>query len=284
MITQDECLLLNCRLGSAPRNTLTMVQLRMLIEGLSQRSETAAQLTDADFMEMGFNLLEVAQIRSALDDVLLLMKYRKEAAARGCFPLTVVDPEYPKFLDNLLGVHAPSYFWYRGDLQILKMPMVALVGSRDLGEENYQFAAEVGKQAALQGYALVSGNARGADQAAQAACLAHGGYVVSVLADSLRSHKPQSRVLYLSEDGYDMHFTAYRALHRNHVIHALGEKVFVAQCNYRKGGTWDGTKFNLERSIRPVFCFRDGSPAAADLEELGAVQVELNALVNIRNL
>jgi predicted Rossmann fold nucleotide-binding protein DprA/Smf involved in DNA uptake len=164
------------------------------------------------------------------------------------------------------------------------MPAVALVGSRDLSRENREFAREVGRQAALQGYVLVSGNARGADQEAQNACLAHGGYVISVVADSLAEHGKRDRVLYLSEDEFAADFSAARALSRNRVIHALGQITFVAQCGYQTGGTWDGTVKNLRFGYSPVFCFADGSPAQKLLEDMGADIVTLQQMQNFDTL
>jgi predicted Rossmann fold nucleotide-binding protein DprA/Smf involved in DNA uptake len=148
--------------------------------------------------------------------------------------------------------------------------MVALVGSRDIAEPNAEFAAAVGREAARQGYVLVSGNARGADRIAQKACLAAGGKIISVVADELMKQPVTSNVLYLSEEGYDSAFTSVRALSRNRVIHALGEKVFVAQCALGIGGTWSGTVRNLKENWSPVFCFRDESEAVRQLEQLGA--------------
>ena len=158
------------------------------------------------------------------------------------------------------------------------------MGSRDLAPDNLAFAEEVGKQAARQGYVLVSGNARGADRAAQESCLTHGGAVISVVADRLIEHPVQENVLYLSEDGYDLEFTSHRALKRNRVIHALSEQVFVAQCNYGKGGTWDGAKNNLRYGWSHVFCFRDGSKGIAELEQMGAVCVESTVLADFSAL
>ena len=88
--------------------------------------------------------------------------------------------------------------------------MVALVGSRELREENWKFAAEVGRQAALQGYVLVSGNARGADRTAQEACLAAGGKVICVVADDLWKQPLRENILYLSEDDFEEGFSAQR--------------------------------------------------------------------------
>jgi predicted Rossmann fold nucleotide-binding protein DprA/Smf involved in DNA uptake len=144
------------------------------------------------------------------------------------------------------------------------------VGSRDIAAKNKAFAAEVGRQAALQGYTLVSGNARGADRTAQRACLQHGGKVISIVADELDKQQEQERVLYISEEDFDASFSAQRAHSRNRVIHALADKVFVAQSGLAEGGTWAGTVKNLRCGWSPVFCFRDGSEASRQLEEMGA--------------
>ena len=138
----------------------------------------------------------------------------------------------------------------------------------------------MGRQAALQGYTLVSGNARGADKAAQNACLNAGGRVISVVADSLASHKAQKNMLFLSEDSFDEEFSAQRAISRNRVIHSLGLKTFVAQSDLGKGGTWDGTVKNLRFGWSSVYCFDDGSEAAAQLMQMGAEIISRTALNN----
>jgi predicted Rossmann fold nucleotide-binding protein DprA/Smf involved in DNA uptake len=130
----------------------------------------------------------------------------------------------------------------------------------------------------------VSGNARGADCIAQDACLAAGGQVISIVADELAKQEARKNVLYLSEGGFDEDFSSVRALSRNRVIHALGEKVLIAQCALGMGGTWSGTIRNLKEGWSPVFCFRDGSEAAIQLEQLGAVGVDLQDLEKINEL
>ena len=142
-----------------------------------------------------------------------------------------------------------------------------------MNRTNEAFAREVGRQAALQGYTLVSGNAVGADMTAQQACLEAGGTVISVVATELEWHRQQERVLYLAEDGYDQPVSAQRALSRNRVIHSLGEKTFAAQSTLEKGGTWDGCVRNLRFGWSPVFCFDDGSEAMNRLEQMGATLI-----------
>ena len=130
----------------------------------------------------------------------------------------------------------------------------------------------------------MSGNARGADQTAQNACLEAGGKVVCVVADSLAEHTLRENVLYISEDDFDAPFSAQRALSRNRVIHSLGSCAFVAQCGYQTGGTWDGTVKNLRFGWSDVYCFADGSPACGLLGEMGAQNIEICQLTDFISL
>ena len=147
-----------------------------------------------------------------------------------------------------------------------------------------EFAREVGRQAALQGYVLVSGNARGADRTAQESCLAAGGDVIAVVADELDRYAPKAHMLYVSEDGFDLPFSSQRALSRNRLIHCMGIRTFVAQSGYQRGGTWDGTVKNLRFGWSQVFCFEDGSAAAGLLRDMGAEGVNLEDLHNFNAL
>lgn len=98
------------------------------------------------------------------------------------------------------------------------------------------------------------------------------------MADELSAHAERHGVLYLSEDGYAEAFSTQRALSRNRFIHALGQITFVAQAALGKGGTWDGTVKNLRHGWSTVACFRDGSPASLELEQMGAYLIGLEEL------
>ena len=279
-------LLLTSKLGNPDRRCLSTAQLRMLAQRMqaAERPETDRDLTFTDLMALGYGEEMARRIVALLEEEELLKFYLHRGEKRGCVPLSRVNQRYPKDLRLRLGLDATGCLWAKGDVSILEMPKVALVGSRDLLPENRRFAEEVGRQAAYQGYALVSGNARGADRAAQEACLAAGGWVISVVADELDKQPYRERLLYLSEDGFAEEFSAARALSRNRVIHALGCKTFVAQCSYQKGGTWDGTVKNLRFGWSPVFCFRVGSAATELLAQMGAELVEIEDLSRLESL
>lgn len=279
-------LLLTSRLGNPERKPLTLHQFRVLSERISllPAENRSKQLEKQDLMALGLDEILAERILCLLEDRLLLETYLRSARKQGCVPLTRVTDGYPLIVRRRLGRSSPGCLWAKGDLSILNTPTVSLVGSRELKPENRAFAAEAGKQAALQGYTLVSGNAKGADSAAQNACLKHGGKVISVVADALTAHPMRENVLYLSEDAYEESFSTPRALSRNRVIHALGNMVFVAQCTLEKGGTWDGTTKNLHSGWSSVFCFDDGSKAARELEKRGAQLICMDALTDFSEL
>ena len=279
-------LLLTSSFGDPERRVLTVAQLRNLAARvrMSLPSDQQRELTVEDLVKLDCQRPKAERILALLSDEQRLDRYISKGKASGCQPITRVTPTYPVQLRRRLGDDSPGCLWAKGDVSLLKTPAVALVGSRDLGECNVEFAREAGKQAALQGYTLVSGNARGADREAQEACLAHGGSVICVVADKLEQHRLRSNVLYLSEEGYDLPFTAQRALSRNRVIHCLGCVVLVAQCTFGKGGTWDGSLKNLRHGWSPVFCFADGSPGIGELLAMGAEAIGLWELQDLRML
>ena len=281
---EEGFLLLTSQLGDPNRRPLSVAQLRTLAQRV-RAAEPVAQdreLESRDILALGYSREMAERIRGLLDDTVLLQHYLRRGERSGCQPISRVSAQYPCRLIDRLGLDAPGCLWIRGPLSLLERPAVALVGSREIEGENLAFARELGRQAARQGYVLVSGNARGADRAAQESCLAAGGDVIAVVADELERHSPDPHILYISEDGFDLPFSAQRALSRNRLIHSLGLGTFVARCDYQRGGTWDGTVKNLRWGWSPVFCFADGSAACHLLEQMGAEAVSMEQLNKIQ--
>lgn len=278
-------LLLTSHLGDPERKPLTTAQFRMLAERIrSVGTIPERDVEPSDLTALGYGAEMSRRIAALLGEEERLDYYLYKAARAGCTPITRVSEKYPLILRKRLGNDSPGVLWAKGDLSLLEQPAVALVGSRELLEPNRAFAAEVGRQAALQEYVLVSGNARGADRTAQNACLEAGGGVICVIADSLAGKHPGDRMLCISEDMFDAEFSAQRALSRNRCIHALGLKTFVAQSNCGTGGTWDGTVKNLHNRWSSVYCCNDGSCAVAELEQMGAILIGPEELVSFYDL
>ena len=273
-------LLLTSHLGDLTRKVLTVAQFRVLAQAVrsSQMPDGNGELTEKELMAMGFNRPSAQRILSLLSEQERLLLYLKDGERWDCVPVSRVSKDYPLVLRKRLGLDSPGCLWLKGDMSVIDRPKIALVGSRELNERNRAFAEEAGRQAAKQGFTLVSGNARGADTVAQDACLAAGGSVISVVADSLCEHARRKGVLYVSEDGYDLPFTSQRALSRNRLIHALGNITVVAQCHFGSGGTWDGTRRNLRNIWSPVFCLNDGTAVAKELVQMGATGIGIEEL------
>ncbi|MBQ7345839.1 MAG: DNA-processing protein DprA [Oscillospiraceae bacterium] len=276
-------LLLTSQLGDPARRPLTTAQFRVLSRRVREMARPTADrdLTQQDLRALGYGPEQAQRILVLLHDQTLLDHYLLRAAQAGCTPLSRLSDHYPMSIHNRLGDDAPGCIWAKGDLASLSKPAISLVGSRDLTEENLAFAQEVGRQAALQDLVLVSGNARGADKAAQRSCLEHGGQVIAVVADELERHQAQENVLYLSEESFDLPFSAQRALSRNRAIHCMGLRTFVAQATYQKGGSWDGAVRNLRHRWSPLYCHDDGSQATKALIDMGATGIFISELHDI---
>ena len=287
MTASERGLLLLCAELGDGQKPLTCAQLRTLRARVlaAQTPPAGAErpLTAADLEALGYDGAFARRVCALLGREQALARYLAIAAEHGIRAVTRLSGDYPSRLLRL-GEKAPALIYCRGQRELLKRPAVALVGSRELSPAGEAFARRVGELAAREDLVLVSGNARGADRCAQEACLAAGGSVIAVLPDSLAEHPPQSeRILYLCLQGWHLPIAPYRALERNALIHALGEKTLVAQAR-RSGGSWRGSEENLRRGWSPLFVNAAGGPGCAQLIALGANSVELGALASLRGL
>lgn len=281
-VREQGFLLLTGYLGDPERKPLTIAQFRRLAQMASamEKPTQERELTEADLIRLGCEPAFAARVVNLLSQDRQLQWYLKEGKRAHCTPITRVSEDYPDRLRKTLRLDAPGTLWLKGDRSILKKTCVSVVGSRDLREENRKFAEEVGRQAALQGYTLVSGNARGADRIAQESCLHNGGSVISVVADCLEKQPETENVLFVSEEGFHLPFSTQRALQRNRIIHSLSQKTFVVQSGIGKGGTWSGTCSNLQHGWSQVICYRDGSEASRELGSRGAILADLADLTD----
>lgn len=279
-------LMLSSHLGVPGRDILTVSQLRQLAVAMknAEADDPDRPLCEGDLIRAGFDMIFARRIVTLLESEETLTQYLSGADTFDCVPMTWAGVNYPGILRMRLREDAPGCLWARGDVSILDSPRISLVGSRELNPVNARFAEALGYQAARQGFALVSGDARGADRTAQSAALDAGGSVIAVIADDLRKSVPNAHMLYLSEDDFDARFTSARALSRNRVIHALPQATFVAQCALHTGGTWSGSLRNLKKHYSDLFVFDDGSEAAAALCDMGAKPCTMDDLQDINSL
>src|SRR5258708_22246026 len=81
--------------------------------------------------------------------------------------LTVLDDNYPRLLkSSLKREQTPPVLFYAGDLQILKRQTLAIIGSRNAGEESLAFTGAIAQDLAQHGANGIIGNPRRGDPAA----------------------------------------------------------------------------------------------------------------------
>ena len=239
-------------------------------------------VTVKDVRRLGYSEYEAGHIVSLLGRERQLDGYLLAAEKADVAVITRLDARFPQRLREQLGARCPAALFCRGDLRLLQRPCISVVGSRHLASPGAQFAAQAGRLAAREGFTLCSGDAMGADRTAQEACLSNGGSVLIFPATELVYCPVRENVLYAAEGGFELGFSAQRALGRNRFIHAMGEKTLVAQIGFGKGGTWSGSLDNLQHEYSPLFVFDDGSEGARALCARGATPV--HALTSLQAL
>ena len=175
---------------------------------------------------------------------------------RGIWVLSRADDQYPPRLKARLGAHAPAILYGCGDLGILDTGGLAVVGSRHVSDELSAYATGIGDLAAGAETTLVSGGARGIDQASMRGALAEGGQVAGVLSNDLqraalrREHREvliDGRLALVSPYDPAAGFNVGHAMARNKLIYALADAALVVSSDHGKGGTWNGAVEQLDK-------------------------------------
>lgn len=184
--------------------------------------------------------------------------------------LTVLDDNYPHLLkSSLKRDQTPPVLFYVGDLRILERQTIAIIGSRNAGEESLAFTRAVASYLAEHGANVISGNARGVDRTAYEGATSTEGCTTVVLPHGIRklsgvqwrallSKIEAGNVLLLSQFHPDAQWVVSRAMERNKVVTGLAHIVIVAESNVQ-GGTWAGATGAL-RQNRPLYVREPASP------------------------
>ena len=166
------------------------------------------------------------------------------------------DDHYPARFIELMKHHAPPIVYGCGNPELLNTGGLAVVGSRDVDPELVEFTENVGRLAALAKRTLISGGARGIDQASMRGAAESNGKVVGVLADSLEraavNHGNQELLLdgkltFITVFDPSAGFNVGHAMQRNRLIYALSDAALVVNSDVGKGGTWTGAIEQLDK-------------------------------------
>lgn len=229
------------------------------------------------------HVLDKNRIRRLLERGFLLSQAADRWSARGIWVMSRADDNYPKKLKARLKTDSPCLLYYCGDRDILNSGGLAVVGSRNANDSLVEYTRETGRLAAKAERTVVSGAARGIDQAAMSGALEAGGRVAGVLADSLektvmkrenRNRLREGQLVLLSPYDPNASFNAGHAMQRNKLIYALADVALVVNADLNKGGTWAGATEQLEKlRLVPVYVRSTGvsSKSLEALKNMGAM-------------
>ena len=226
--------------------------------------------------------LDLERIGRLLERGLLLSQTIENWRSRSIWVMSRSDAEYPKRLIERLGKDAPLVLYGCGDASLLDCGGLAVVGSRDISQELLEYTEQIGRMAAQAECHVVSGAARGVDQAAMHGALKAGGAVSGVLSGDLereavnRNHREMlmdGQLVLLTPYDPKARFSVGNAMQRNKLIYALADAALVVESSKGSGGTWTGAVEQLDKlHLVPVYTRAEGEigPGLRGLRQKGA--------------
>lgn len=153
------------------------------------------------------------------------------------------ESAYPKTLGHL--TDPPPVLCVQGNVELLQQPAVAIVGSRNASALGRRFSRTLAADLTKEGYAIISGLARGIDTAAHEGALSAGGATIGVLGGGLDyMYPPENEPLYkqlaqkgllIAETPCGSPPTAASFPRRNRLVAALSKAVVVTEAAKKSG-------------------------------------------------
>ena len=268
-----------------PASPLTSREYRGLARRLRELKRQPADLLDtgssSELAEWGLDL-DIGRLVQLLGRGFPLAQAMERWRTRAIWVVSRADPGYPPRLKKRLGEDAPPILYGCGEATVLNAGGLAIVGSRNVDDTLVKYTECVGQLAAASGSTVISGGARGVDQAAMRGGLEFGGRVAGVLGDSLekavvrreyRDALMSRRLALVCPYDPAARFQVGHAMQRNKLIYALADAALVVNSDYRKGGTWAGAVEQLDKlKFVPIYVRSDGKSVKGldGLRERGA--------------
>lgn len=186
----------------------------------------------------------------------------------GIWIITQADETYPPDLKARLGRTAPPVLFGAGPRSQLSERALGVVGSRDASEDALAYASGIGAHAARQGFAVVSGAARGIDITAMFGAVSAGGNAVGMTVDpleklvrraDLRAAIAEEQLTLATPFHPGARWHQGNAMRRNRLIYALSSATVVVTTAVGSGGTWAGAIENLKANWVPLHVRDDDS-------------------------
>ncbi|MDP2828850.1 MAG: DNA-processing protein DprA [Sulfuricellaceae bacterium] len=270
--------------GASSPDLLTPGEYKRLARHLREIQRQPADLVSpdaADILRACQPVIDNSRLQRLLGRGFLLSQVIERWQARAIWVVSRADADYPRRLKARLREDAPAVLYGCGEISLLDSGGLAVVGSRHVDTPLIDYTMAVGRLAARARKTLVSGGAKGIDQAAMRGALEAGGRVIGVLADSLekttmnREHRNlllDGQLVLISPYDPSAGFNVGNAMQRNKLIYALADASLVVSSDVNKGGTWAGTIEQLDKlKFVPVYIRSTDSAGLDALRKKGAL-------------
>lgn len=187
----------------------------------------------------------------------------RHLSARGIALILAGDPLFPPLL--LDAPDPPAWIFVEGNPKALRLPSLALVGTRRPSADGLHLATHLGHSLPLFGAATVSGLAEGIDQIAHELSIRHGVPTVAVLgtgilrdfpagSEELRRRIVENDGAIISEYLPEQTYSAETFVRRNRLQAALSRVVIPVEWSIKSGTAH--TVDNAMKIGRPLVCPR----------------------------
>lgn len=173
--------------------------------------------------------------------------------------ISYYENNFPQILKNTIDEDGkstpPLLLFYKGDISIINMPCIAVIGTREITPNGEKAGIYISREFAKRGFCIVSGLAIGCDTVGHKGALEAGGKTIAFLAHGLDSIYPSQNKelaeeilskggLLLSEYPIGMEVNRYNLVARDRLQAGLSMATIVIQTG-EKGGTMHAANITL---------------------------------------
>jgi len=237
------------------------LETRLQSAGFSPSIFLTEKLTDIS-ERLSLTQPEIEQIEKLLLRADKLGEELERLAEKKIYTVSRTQNNYPAKLKKAMGKQAPVIFFFCGEMSLLEAETVAIIGSREVTEQEDEYTKKHARISAQNGRIIVSGGARGVDTIAKEAALHAGGKVVTYVSDDMvkyitknAEHILYDKLLVLSAFHPEAAFQGYNALERNKYIYASSDYAVVVSSGdgTGKSGSYKGAADCLKNNYCPLY-------------------------------
>lgn len=204
----------------------------------------------------GTSLITVEDLEEAEN---IAIKIKSASEREGIGIISYYENNFPQILKNTIDedgkLAPPLLLFYKGDISIINMPCIAVIGTREITPNGEKAGMYISREFAKRGFCIVSGLAIGCDTVGHKGALEVGGKTIAFLAHGLDSIYPSQNKelaeeillkggLLLSEYPIGIEVNRYNLVARDRLQAGLSMATIIIQTG-EKGGTMHAANTTL---------------------------------------